>query len=674
MINKVDILQEIRTNALLIGNEANLSRAIPYVRDGLKPSQRAVLYGAYEQGYSSKKPHVKSLKLDGQVVGSWWPHGSEYSTITRLTQPFVMNIPLLDMHGANGSQLGTPDAAASRYTEVRLSKACEDGLLKNLEKDTCDWIPNYSEDRVWPKVLPALFPNLFVNGSEGMGYCYSQTWLPGNLNEFFEKVKEYLATGKITCVDIFPDFPTGGIIVNKKDVAKIYETGNGTVILRGRAAIEDNIIKITELPYQVYVTPFMEQLKSLVTPNARGEVKIQGISDIYNMSGDSGMLIEIECESEPEVILKKLYQYSNLQISLSSNQFGIIDSIPELLNLERYIQVYLAHNIECIQREFTHDLNKATNRLEVVSGLIRAISILDNVIAEIRSAKTTEAAVENLKTKFSFTELQARAITDMRLGKLANTEIDTLTKEQTQLNKTITACNKIISSEKAQKKELLRRLEAFVQQYAWERHTEVMDLDLVAEKAAVSSKQKVVEQYTVILDDDGNLKRVPSRQYKVNKKAKYSAVEIAEDQKLLLISNHGIMYKLPVKQIPKASVNSIGTAVNKLVAIQSGETIIQIFNGTEQEEFVFFITKRGLVKKTPYQEISKLSKNIGATVMKVANEDEIIMCKLVDSEKITVIYNNKEKLIDTDKFISKSRTAGGVVAIKVKQDNFISLP
>ena len=673
MINKVDILQEIRTNALLIGNEANLSRAIPYVRDGLKPSQRAVLYGAYEQGYSSKKPHVKSLKLDGQVVGSWWPHGSEYSTITRLTQPFVMNIPLLDMHGANGSQLGTPEAAASRYTEVRLTKVCEDGLLKNLEKDTCEWIPNYSEDRVWPRVLPALFPNLFVNGSEGMGYCYSQTWLPGNLNEFFEKVKEYLATEKITCTDIFPDFPTGGIIINKKDVAKIYETGNGTVILRGKATIEDNMIKITELPYQVYVTPFMEQLKSLVTPNTRGEIKIQGISDIYNMSGDSGMLIEIECESDPDVILKKLYQYSNLQISLSANQFGIVDSIPELLNLERYIQVYLAHNIDCIRREFTHDLNKATSRLEVVSGLIKAISMLDRIITEIRSAKTADDAVENLKTKLSFTDLQARAITDMRLGKLANTEIDTLIKEQTQLNKIIATCNKIIGSDKAQKKEFLQRLEDFVNLYGWERRTEVTDIDPTAEKVATGAKHRVVEPYMVILDTEGNIKRIASRQYKANKKGNYYAVELTEDQKLLLISNRGIMYKLPVKQIPKTSLNSVGMAVSKLVPMQKNETAIQIFSGTESEEWAFFITKHGFAKKTPYLEISKLSKNIGATVMKVADADEIILCKLVNSEKISVIYNNKEKLINTDKFIPKSRTAGGVVAVKVKPGSYISL-
>lgn len=674
MANKIDILQEIRTDALLIGNEANLSRAIPYVRDGLKPSQRAVIYGAYEQGYSSKKPHVKSLKLDGQVVGSWWPHGSEYSTITRLTQPFVMNIPLLDMHGANGSQLGTPEAAASRYTEVRLSKACEDGLLKNLEKDTCEWIPNYSEDKVWPKILPAVFPNLFVNGSDGMGYCYSQTWLPGNLIEFFTKVTEFIESGKLTYNNIFPDFPTGGIIVNKSSLSKIYETGTGTVILRGRAIIENNIIKITELPYQVYVTPFMEQLKALITPNARGEIKISGVSDIFNMSGDTGMLIEIECEEDPNIILNKLYRYSNLQISLSANQFGIVDSIPELLNLEKYIKVYLAHNIEVIQKEYSYDLQKASQRLEIVSGLIRATSILDDIITEIRLSKSTTEAMDSLKSKFSFTDLQAQAITDMRLGKLANTEVTALAKEQAQLTKTIEACNKMLKSDKAQKKEFLQRLKSFVDSYGWERRTEVTDVDFTVEKAATNARTKVIENYTVMLDEDSNIKRMLTSQYKATKKLKYQTIEIAEDKKLLLISNKGIMYKLPVKQIPKASVNSVGITVSNLVALQNGESIIKILNGLEDDCYLFFVTKRGLAKKTHYSDIVNISKTIGTVVMKLSDDDEIILCKLLESENIKALYNNKEKIINTDKFIPKSRTAGGVVAVKVKPGCFISLP
>jgi DNA gyrase subunit A len=674
MTTSVNILQEIREDALNIGNEANLSRAIPYVRDGLKPSQRAVIYGAYEQGYSSKKPHVKSLKLDGLVVGSWWPHGSEYLTIARLTQPFVMNIPLLDMHGANGSQLGTPDAASSRYTEVRLAKACEEGLLKNIEKETCDWIPNYSEDKIWPKVFPALLPNLFVNGSDGMGYCYSQTWLPGNLREFYWKVREYLDNGKITYEDIYPDFPTKGTIINKKDIAKIYETGSGTVILRGKAEIEGNIIKITELPYQVYVTPYLEQLKALVTPNAKGDIKIPGISDIYNMSGESGMLIEIECETDPKIILNKLYQYSNLQVSLSANQYGIVDSIPELINLQRYIEIYLDHNLDVLKREYSYELNKASQRLEIVSGLIRANSMLDAVISEIRASKSASDAVANLKIKFSFTDIQAQAIADMRLGKLANMEIAALTKEESQLSKAIADYNKILGSDKAQKKEFLKRLDSFVTEYGWDRRTSVQDVDLVAEKAVVSTKTKVVENYVVILEENGNIKRLLHSQYKANKKAKYCVTEIAEDQKLLLISNKGFMYKLPVKQIPKAGINSMGTPINSLVTLQNKETIIQIFNGLETEPYTFFITKKGLAKKTPHEEISKLSKNIGATVMKLAEDDEIIFCKLLESDTISVLYNGKEKLINTDKFITKSRTAGGVVAVKTKAGSFITMP
>jgi len=674
MTNSVNILQEIREDALNIGNEANLSRAIPYIRDGLKPSQRAVIYGAYEQGYSSKKPHVKSLKLDGLVVGSWWPHGSEYLTIARLTQPFVMNIPLLDMHGANGSQLGTPDAASSRYTEVRLAKACEDGLLKNLEKETCEWIPNYSEDKVWPKVFPALLPNLFVNGSDGMGYCYSQTWLPGNLKEFYEKVKEYLDTGKITYDNIYPDFPTRGIIVNKKDIAKIYETGSGTVILRGKAEIEGNIIKITELPYQVYVTPYLEQLKTLVTPNAKGDIRIPGIADIYNMSGESGMLIEIECEADPKIILNKLYQYSNLQISLSANQYGIIDSIPELINLQHYIEVYLSHNLDVLKREYSYELNKATQRLEIVSGLIRANSMLDAVISEIRASRSASEAIVNLKTKFSFTDLQAQAIADMRLGKLANMEIAALNKEESELNKAITDYNKILSSDKAQKKEFLKRFDTFVNNYGWDRRTEIQDIDLAAEKTATAAKTKVVENYTVILEENGNIKRILTNQYKPNKKAKYIAVEIAEDQKLLLISNKGFMYKLPVKQIPKAGINSMGTPINSLITLQAKETILSIYNGSEKEEYIFFITKKGLAKKTPWADTNKLSKNIGAMVMKLAEDDEILICKLINSEKFLVLYNGKEKQILSDKFIAKSRTAGGVVAIKIKSGSFITLP
>ena len=362
-----------------------------------------------------------------------------------------------------------------------------------------------------------------------------------------------------------------------------------------------------------------------------------------------------------------------MQVTLSVNQYGIIDSIPELINLQRYIEVYLDHNIDVIKREYAYECDKATQRLEIVLGLTRAISILDDVIHEIRGAKSTLDAISSLKQKFSFTDLQAQAITDMRLGKLANTEIDYLIKEQGQLNKTIDDCTKILNSEKAQKKELLKRLDAFVEAYRWDRRTEVCDMDLANEKITAVAKTRIIENYTVVLETNGNIKCILTSQYKAAKKVNYLVTEIAEDQKLLLISNKGLLYKIAVKQIPKASLNSIGTPVSNLITLQSGENIIQILNGFEPENYVFFVTKRGLAKKTPYQDLCKLSKNIGATVMKVAEDDEIILSRLLESEKIRVMYNNKEKIIDTDKFISKSRTAGGVTAIKVKSGNYVSV-
>ena len=412
---------------------------------------------------------------------------------------------------------------------------------------------------------------------------------------------------------------------------------------------------------------FIQKIKDLVNAGT-----LVGIEDIYNKSDDSGMLVEIECSSDAEQILPKLYKLTELQSVFSANQMALVDGIPVMLNLKDYIKVYIDHNINTIKREYTYDLQKASQRLEIVDGLIHAVSILDDVIREIRASRSAADAVSSLKQKFSFTNLQAQAIADMRLGKLANTEISALAKEQMQLNKTINNCNKMLTSDKVQKKEFLRRLEEFTTTYGWPRRTEVIDIDLASEKAKATNKIKIVENYTAILENNGNIKRILSSQYKPNKKTKHEAVEIAEDQKLMLISNSGVMYKLPVKQIPKAGLNSIGSPVSKLIQLQPNETIIQIFNCIENEPYLFFITKKGLAKKTPYKEISKLSKNVGATVMKLAEDDEIILCKLIDSEKICVTYNNKEKTIDTDKFISKSRTAGGVVAVRVKPGSFIS--
>jgi len=663
----INIEDELKQDFLIYAQEVNNNRSFCDVRDGLKISQRAILWEMFEKKYTSTKPHVKSAKVDGGVIANWHPHGSEYSTIVRMSQDWINNLSEIDFHGANGSLMGGPTAAAPRYTECRLSTISEDGLFKNIDKNVVDFILNYSEDQKWPQVLPALFPRLYINGSQGIGYTIAQEWEPHNLNELVEKIKEYLKKGKVSIDNIYPDYPTGGIIINKKDLHTIYETGRGNIILRGKAEIFGNFIQITELPYQVYVEPFIQKIKDLVNANT-----LTGIEDIYNKSGDDGLLIEIECSIDPKIVLNKLYKLTDLQTTFSANQMALVNSIPKMLNLQEYIKIYVEHNINCLQREYTYTLNKATARLEIVDGLIKALSIIDKIIKTIKSSKSSEEARKNLIDIFSFTENQAKAIVDMRLGKLANLETLELQEEQKELNKIILDCTAILNDPKLQQKEFLKRLTDFTKKYGWERRTEVCDINLEEEKTIITKAPKIIEDYMIMLDNN-NIKRIDLRQYKANKSTSKTVIKIAEDKRVILISNLGIMYKFDTKQIPKCSQNATGTNLTSLLHLNPNEVIIQIYNGEEDLPYMFFITQNGLVKKIEAKEVFEISKKVGTPIMKLDLDDLIIDCRLVNKDKIKVIYNNKEKIIDSEKFNLKKRLSGGVCAIKVKDNKKISL-
>lgn len=662
----IKIEDELKQDFLVYAKEVNNNRAFADARDGLKISQRAVLWEMYDKKYFSNKPHVKSAKVDGGVIANWHPHGSEYTTIVRMSQPWVNNIPEINFHGANGSLIGGPDAAASRYTECRLSESVEDGLFNSINKDTVNFILNYSEDQKWPSVLPAIFPRLFVNGSQGIGYTIAQEWEPGNLNEFVEKVKEFTSKKKITFNNIYPDYPTGGIIVNKKDIEELYKTGRGSVILRGKTDIIGKYINITELPYQVYAEPFIQKVKDLVNAGT-----LSGIEDICNKSDDSGLLIEIECSIDPNIVLQKLYKLTDLQCTFSANQMALVNGVPQMLNLQDYIKVYVNHNLECLKREYQFDLNKAEARKEIVDGLIRAISIIDDIIACIKSSKSSDDAKKNLVSKFSFTENQAKAIVDMRLGKLANLEIAELNKELVELIKIIDKCTKFLASDKLQNKEFIRRLEEFTEKYGWTRHTEVTDIDLEAEKQ-LTKATKVEEKYIMILTSDNKLKKVVANQFKVNKLSNKDVkyIEVGAKDRFVLISKQGTMYKAEVKKLETCSQNSVGINLKTLF----DEEIISIFTGNEPETYMFFITKAGLAKKIEAQTVFSLTKLVGACVMKVNDNDIIISCNVVNDDKVyNAKYNNKNKTIAVKDFIPKGRTAGGVVAIKTKIGSFIEL-
>lgn len=653
---------EIKNDFLVYAQEVNTNRAFPDAKDGLKPSQRAALFTMYRKGFTSNKPHVKSAKITGAVIGELWPHGdgSAYESIVRMSQPWVNNLPEVDWHGANGSLIGGPEAASSRYTECRLSPVSEDGFFSNIKKDTVDMIPNFSDDDEWPKVFPAIFPRLFINGSQGIGYTIAQEWEPGNLIEFTEKVKEYVKTNNVTTDSIYPDYPTGGIIVNKKDIHTIYETGRGTVILRGKVEVKNNTIKITELPYQTYAEPLITKIKELVNAD-----QITGIEDICNKSDDDGLLIEIECSEDPEVILNKLYKLTDLQTSFSANQMALVDGVPQMLTLVDYIKVYVEHNLDCLIKEYTFDKKKAQDRLEIVDGLLKALSQIDAIITTIKSSKSSEAAKTNLEKKFGFTKPQAQAIVDMKLGKLANLEQVELNKEQADLNKVVSNCDKLLNSKPNQKKEFIKRLEAFTKKYGWERRTQVIDVDLVKEKTKVKKTPKSEEQFMIALTAGNYLKRIALVNYKQQGKVKneedrvVNVIKAGSKERIYLVSDNGQIYKIQVKKIPLGTLQSTGMDLSEF------GKVLNIFSGHEEQEFLFMISKNGLVKKVTTEEVFRITKLTGSLVFKFTkDEDRLVLAKLIDNESIDLKVGKKIKPLDTTKYKAKGRKAGGVKGIK----------
>jgi len=665
----INILNEIQNDFLIYAKEVNQNRAFPDVRDGLKPSQRAALWEMFCRNYSSDKPHVKSAKITGGIIANWWPHGdsSAYESIVRMSQPWIENLCEIDWHGANGSLLGGPEAASSRYTECRLSKLSEDGFFSNIKKDTVDTIKNFSEDDEWPVVFPSIFPRLIVNGSQGIGYTIAQEWEPSNLIEFSEQVKGYLKNGKIDCNSIYPDYPTGGVIINKKDIHTIYETGKGSIILRAKAEINDNIIKITELPYQVYAEPLIQKIKDLVNNE-----QITGIEDIWNKSDDNGLLIEIECigdKDDASIVLNKLYKLTDLQCTFNANQMALLNGEPAILTLHDYIREYVNHNTNCIKREYTFIKNKAVARLEIVDGLVRALSEIDGVIKIIKSSKSSIDASNNLIQKYGFTESQAKAIVDMKLGKLANLETSDLKDEQVSLTSTIERCDLILTSEAKLKKEFVKRLDDFVNKYGWERRTQLDDVDIVHEKAIVkASKTATEQQFMVALTKGNNIKRIKLTDYRPQAKIKnesdsiINAVKVSSKDKVILIGESGLMYKLQTNKIAVGSMTSTGESLNDIF----NDRIIALFSGTESEEFIFFITNNGLVKKMVAKDVYSIGKNIGATVIKLDSDDKLIYCQNINDGVMEVKTTKKPAKLDTSKFKTKGRMAGGVKGIKLK--------
>ena len=598
-----------------------------------------------------------------------------YETFARMSQPWINNIPEVSWHGSNGNVVIGPEPASSRYTEARLSKATEDGMLQGLKKNVVPMILNFSEDEEWPEVLPAIMPRLMINGSQGIGVTIANTWLPHNLNEVANKIFHYLVTKTIDFNSIAPDFPSGGIIVNKDELHKIYETGKGKAVVRGRAEVKGSSIIITELPYQVYVEPFIEEIKKLVLDNT-----IPGIKDIYNKSDKTRLMIEIDCDENPDKILNQLYKLTDLQKSFSANQWALVGKTPRLLTFKDYCDIYIAHNIECIKREHTFDLNKAKDKKEIISGLVKALEDIDNIIALIKKSDNSTAAKENLIKIYNFTENQAKAIVDMKLGRLSHLEKVELNKELEDLIATIENLNNILSSQEKIENILIERLSNFVKKYGSNRRTSLMNIAIKTEDKEIETV--VPEDVVIILSQNGEIKRVPAKNFRVQRKngkgvksiddAILDTISTNTIDHLMLFTSKGKMFKMIVDNIPEGTNASKGTRINSLINLESDEHVIAItsLNRKSNAKYVVFFTKNGLIKKTELEEYMKVKRGSGIVAINLKDGDSIANVNFLNDEDVIVITKNGMSIRFETKLISPiGRVTAGVKSIKLADDD-----
>ena len=674
MIN--DLTQELGTNFIEYAVAVNTDRAIPDAKSGLKPVAKRILWSAYEEGRTSSKPHVKAARIVGDVMGRYHPHGdsSIYGAMVRLSQPWVMRYPLIDWHGNNGNIAGD-GPAASRYTEARLSKISEEGLLNGIKKKNVDFIPNYDETLEEPITLPATFPNLLCNPNTGIGVAMACNWAPHNLNDVATAIYDYLDNKNPILPG--PDFPTGGLIINKNDIPKIMETGHGTVKIRARYTIEKDKIIFYEVPYGTTIEGLIAEVG-----DATEKKEIEGITDIHDESSKK-IRIVITCEKgvDPELVVRRLYQKTNFQTSFSYNQVALVNKTPTELNLKQAIQIYVEHNIECIVKEVQFDLSKAQDRLEIVNGLLKALEDIDNIIALIKSSESAAAAKENLISKYKFTENQAKAILAMRLSSLAKLEKIELEKEQTELIEKIDDFKNILANKNRQEDILKTRLESLVKKYRDPRRTELTQIE--EEKKETVKVDILPEDVVVVINYNGDIKRIPKKNFKIQHRkgtgvktldsALLAALQTNTVDTIMLFSSAGKMYRLNVDKIPEGNNVSKGVNIKTLLPLTPNEEIQAVSTLNQTAENVVFFTKNGLIKKTKFKEYSAMKKTTGIQAIKLKEGDSLINVVFMNDNEEVIITTKKGLIIKipTDDIKAIGRLTTGVKGIGLKEDDVV---
>lgn len=663
-MNSIDVLKEIDENFLIYATDTNNNKSFPDARDGLKPGQRACLWSMYKAGFTSNKPHVKSAKIDGLVAANYWPHGTTaiYETFARMSQSFTNNNPEVDFHGANGNVIIGGDAiAADRYSEARLSSIAEQGMLEGIDKNAVDMIPNFSEDEEWPKVLPAIFPRLLVNGAQGIGVGIATNWTLHNFQETADMLIEYLRTGVVDNDNYFPDFPTGGIIINKDDLPQINKTGKGKIIIQSKYKISGKDINFTEFPYQVYIEPVIEEIKTAVEDG-----KIIGVKEVQNKSDKQQILLNVTCAvtAKPQDVVSQLFQYTSLQQQYNINQMAIISKTPTLLTLEDFCRIYKEHNLECIKRIYQYDLDRTLIRIEVLEGLERAYKNIDNVIRLLKDSKSASDAKKYMLDSLKLTERQADAILALKLSKLAHLEKQEILNELKEKRNFAEELQKVIASEEEQVLILIAKLTNLAGNFGTFRHTEVIQKEIVSSPKA--KQKKNAELVVVCYTDNGYIKSIPAAKYR-KVEGNLGCIETTTDG-YIQIYNTTKVYRLKVSSIKQCLASEKGTALGTILG--TGLTYIHMIAANGEDKDVVAVSKSGRIKKFNTSLFNGTTQNIRG--QEYFPKNEIVFIKAAQDKYITFTTNNKKSLsCDISSLKESGKASTGRVGIKLDKDDFL---
>ncbi|KAF0340954.1 DNA gyrase subunit A [Pediococcus acidilactici] len=696
-ITDVDLSNQMRTSFLDYAMSVIVARALPDVRDGLKPVHRRILYGMNELGVTPEKPYKKSARIVGDVMGKYHPHGDSaiYESMVRMAQDFSYRYMLVDGHGNFGSVDGD-GAAAMRYTEARMSKITLE-MLRDINKNTVDFQENYDGTEREPSVLPSRFPNLLVNGATGIAVGMTTNIPPHNLSEVIAAIHILMNNEDATTADLMealpgPDFPTGGIVMGKSGIRKAYETGRGTIILRAKVDIETEKngrerIVATELPYMVNKAKLIERIAELAR-----DKRIEGITDVNDESDRDGLrvVIDVRRDVSASVVLNNLYKMTLMQTTFGFNMLAIVNGAPKVLSLKQILQYYLQHQEEVVRRRTEFDLKKAEARAHILEGLRIALDHIDEIIAIIRGSQTAEVAKDQLMNNYSLSSKQAQAILDMRLVRLTGLEREKVEDEYQKVMAAIADYRDILAHTERIHEIIYNELLEIQEKFGDERRTELM----VGEVLSLEDEDLIEEEDVMVtLTHNGYIKRMPTSEFKTQNRGGrgIQGMGVHEDDfiehlvststhdVLLFFTNAGKVYRMKGYEIPEYSRTAKGIPVINLLGIDSGESIQAVINigrgnGDEDNEhrYLFFTTLQGVAKRTPVAEFMNIRSN-GLKAINLKDGDEVINVVITDGHQNIIIgtHNGYAISFKEGEVRSMGRSATGVRGIRLRENDYV---